>query len=454
MLPNPKDYDISPATGFLPSSFPLARLDDPYYAPWETLMDLLPALILNKTVRQYVDALPLLSTDRLGSETERRRAYVVLAFLSHAYVWAFMAAPASVLPAQIAEPFRIVADQLGLPPVATYAAVVLWNVQPAIKQRPFEEDGPALNVPSNLSAINTFTGLIDEQWFYIISALFEIEGAECINVGMRALEAAHADDLGAVVSKLQKLAELLDKLGSTLMQMEDMCDPYVFYYRIRPFLAGWKGMTQFGLDGVLYDGKNPKKYALSGGSNAQSSLIQFFDTLLNVQHLPTGTRPNTSTVALEGTKSEIHSSENNFMTEMTLYMPKKHREFLEALSKANILKLYVRANKSEGELVLAYDACLAMLKAFRDKHIQIVTRYIIIPLKMPNNTKTARIGLLLAEKGGARGTGGTALLPFLKQCRDETGDPAAGTWGQRILSDGILTLKYSKKASKGEENQK
>ena len=48
---------------------------------------------------------------------------------------------------------------------------------------------------------------------------------------------------------------------------------------------------------------------------------------------------------------------------------------------------------------------------------------------------TLRAGL---AKGGKdkvlRGTGGTALLPFLKQCRDETGNTAAGSWGKRILS--------------------
>jgi len=86
------------------------------------------------------------------------------------------------------------------------------------------------------------------------------------------------------------------------------------------------------------------------------------------------------------------------------------------------------------------------LKLFRDKHIQIVTRYVVLQAKKTEkmgSSSTLRSGLARKKKE-ERGTGGTSLLPFLKQCRDETGDPAAGNWGQRILSDGVMRLKFSK----------
>ncbi|TKA80180.1 hypothetical protein B0A55_03595 [Friedmanniomyces simplex] len=35
-----------------------------------------------------------------------------------------------------------------------------------------------------------------------------------------------------------------------------------------------------------------------------------------------------------------------------------------------------------------------------------------------------------------RGTGGTALIPFLRQARDETGEPAVDAWARRVLSKG------------------
>jgi indoleamine 2,3-dioxygenase len=41
-----------------------------------------------------------------------------------------------------------------------------------------------------------------------------------------------------------------------------------------------------------------------------------------------------------------------------------------------------------------------------------------------------------ANKEKLRGTGGTVLIPFLKQAQDETGDPAIDTWAHRLLING------------------
>src|SRR5690606_28519122 len=104
----------------------------------------------------------------------------------------------------------------------------------------------------------------------------------------------------------------------------------------------------------------------------------------------------------------------------------------------------------------SYDMCLSALRNFRDKHIQIVSRYIIIPardahkhqgvtsgpgkqasrplqeIKSTNAVKSAK-GLATVDtaKKGFRGTGGTALIPFLKQARDETTEKAIGEWAKR-----------------------
>ena len=41
-----------------------------------------------------------------------------------------------------------------------------------------------------------------------------------------------------------------------------------------------------------------------------------------------------------------------------------------------------------------------------------------------------------SKKKDLRGTGGTALIPFLKQARDETGEPAIDAWARRLLNNG------------------
>lgn len=425
MIPSLEDYDISPLWGFLPSQLPLTRLPQDYYAQWETVADNLPSLILTKRIRNVIDKLPLLTIDNLNNdEREYRRAYQVLGFLGHAYIWG-TDMPIDKLPLQIAEPWIAVADKLGLPPVGTYASLCLWNYKQIIPS----DDILDLD---NLTCINTFTGAIDEHWFYLVSVYFEQKGALAIATGMEALKCAKEGDIPMLTKNLQQMAEAIDLLGTALMRMEEMCDPHIFYFRIRPYLAGWKNMASVGLDnGVFYGNeKAPRGYA--GGSNAQSSLIQFFDIILGVKHFATGDL----------------KADSSFMDEMRQYMPRKHREFLTALEPhSTTIKQIVQAEEDK-ELTLAFDACLAMLKAFRDKHIQIVTRYVVLQAKKINkmgSNSTLRSGLARKKQNGEeKGTGGTSLLPFLKQCRDETGNAAAGSWGKRILTDGMLRLKYSK----------
>lgn len=91
MIPFPDisldQYSISSDHGFLPDGFPLQRLDDPYYAPWENLAAQLPSLIQTGQIRLLIDDLPVLRTTWLQTEPEWRRAYSILGFLTHAYVW-------------------------------------------------------------------------------------------------------------------------------------------------------------------------------------------------------------------------------------------------------------------------------------------------------------------------------------------------------------------------------
>jgi indoleamine 2,3-dioxygenase len=430
-----EDYDVFPTSGFLPSKLPLVSLPQDYYKPWEDIVNNLPSLILTKRVRKIIDDMPVLTTAHLENEEQYRRAYQVLGFLGHAYIWG-VDQPVDVLPKQVSDPWIAVSEYLKLPPIGTYAGLCLWNFKQIIPSDDIWD-------MDNLTTINTFTGSIDESWFYLVSVFFEHYGAKVICAGLEAIKHAHNNDTQGLISSLQDLAEKIDHLGSIMLRMEEMCDPHVFYFRLRPYLAGWKNMADVGLDkGVFYgDEKTPRMYA--GGSNAQSSLIQFMDIVLGIKHYSTGERP----LPHKGQSSDKQKPQQGFMNEMRSYMPGKHSEFLDKVQEvANIKEYVAKHGDSNPELTLSFDACLAMVKSFRDKHIQIVTRYIVLQAKKTNkmgSSTTLRSGLA-KKKREEKGTGGTSLLPFLKQCRDETGDPAAGNWGKRILSDGVMRLKYSK----------
>jgi indoleamine 2,3-dioxygenase len=129
-------------------------------------------------------------------------------------------------------------------------------------------------------------------------------------------------------------------------------------------------------------------------------------------------------------------------------MPGPHRRFLEDLASVANIRDYVDANRHDSALTAAYNECLRSLTGFRDTHLRIVSRYIVImaqqskkhlagdsvysgttqnPSHVDMNGTDEGVVLGLAKneasKKGLKGTGGTKLMPFLKQSRDETIEP-------------------------------
>ena len=274
---------------------------------------------------------------------------------------------------------------------------------------------------------------------------------------LNAIESASRGNRGAVTQSLRTFAERLDEVGTTLTRMYDECDPHVFYHRIRPFLAGSKGMSDAGLpNGVIFDNGGPinkQRYVqFSGGSNAQSSIIQFFDLVLSVEHRPTGDKKENLS------KKEARrrgAPEPNFIHEMRKYMPGAHARFLERVGEVANIRQFVQRHNYDRELTVAFDACLAMLSALRDKHIQMVTRYIVIKsqqvkkeqqfneedAKQPKKINLAHRAKQDSDgkKDGVdrkslKGTGGSSLVPFLRQAREQTAEPAIDIWAPRLLS--------------------
>ncbi|KAJ9223283.1 hypothetical protein DTO169C6_4329 [Paecilomyces variotii] len=413
-----EDYAVSLRNGFLPDTTPLAHLPEPYYNPWESIAADLPDLIRTGRIREEVESLPILSTDKLHNDAEWRRAYVVLAFLTHAYIWGGQK-PKDVLPPVISCPFLEVSEHLELPPCATYAALNLWNYAAR------SPDGD-LTDPDNLMVTNSFTNTIDEEWFLMVSVAIEARGAKVIPMMLNAVDAVNMNDSVRVTDLLNDLTQALGELAVLLERMYEKCSPPVFYHEIRPFLAGSKNMAAAGLpDGVFYDrgDGNGEWRQYSGGSNAQSSLIQLFDIVLGVEHRSTGER---SSNAGPQTKDRL-----GFIEEMRNYMPGPHRRFLALLSKISNIRPYAMAHASYSNVRRAYNEAVLMLGVFRDKHIQIVSRYIIMQSRLKeNHAKAVRVNLATASSEissrknershNLHGTGGTSLIPFLKQTRDET----------------------------------
>lgn len=332
----------------------------------------------------------------------------------------------------------LICKSLELPPVATYAGLVLWNYTVA-------QDIEPLHRIDNLSTQITFTGAIDESWFYLVSVAIEARGGPLVRVILDAVRCAQGNEVNMVAAQLKCLLEGIQDICALTQRMYDNCDPHFFYNKIRVFLAGGRGSQKLP-NGVYFDNgthpMQPVRYA--GGSNAQSSLIQLIDLALGVRHHPTKIHAGKlNDGAGKRFTDSVHEEESEFVASMRDYMPGPHRRFLIHFAKVANIRAFVEMNRDHEQLLNSYNACIAALVRFRDIHLQIANRYILLqdansnrnarrrqgacePCQVHINSKP-RYGRLTTaglshedSEVAARGTGGTALLPFLKQIRDET----------------------------------
>lgn len=341
-------------------------------------------------------------------------------------------------------PFLQVSDHLDLPPVATYSALNLWN---------FSSTGRDFTDVDKLAALHTFSGTEDESWFFVLSVAIEARGARIIPTMLRAIDSIKHKDYEAVTRALNDMATCIGQLTPLLDRMFEKCDPMLFYHQLRPFLAGSKNMAAAGLpNGVFYDEGSGKGQwrQLRGGSNGQSSLLQFFDLVLGIDHAPTSHHqmPKGNSDAPKATPGEMNFYEEvglrcrlTFMciiyaneppVQVRLYMPKPHREFLMRVSRMDKIKDFVHSapafpSPAQQRLSQAYKNAIEAFGNMRQAHIQMVTRYIIVPSRRPAPPSSFAVNLattsMRSSKGVAKtltGTGGTDLISFLRTARDDT----------------------------------
>ena len=185
------------------------------------------------------------------------------------------------LPANIAEPFIEVSDHLEMPPVATYGAQNLWNYRLLNQRRPVSD-------PENVVALTTFTGSVDESWFYAIPTAIEARGAPIIPLTLEAFQGVSLGRADVVIACLKKICVLIEALAALLPRMYEKCNPFFFFNEIRPFLAGTFGAEL--VEGIYYeqnDGRGSHRL-YKGPTAAQSSLFHFLDISFGVRHRPTG----------------------------------------------------------------------------------------------------------------------------------------------------------------------
>ena len=363
------DFDISEKTGFLPEN-PLKRLPGDYFKEWEDLVEQLPLLLRNKQVRETIDRLDDVKFDEttLQSQNEWQRAYLLLTLLGQAYIWmeGDPDKPLKLVPPKIAVPWNYVSVHIGVPPVLTYAAVVLYNYR-------FRDSGKPLEL-DNLQAISTFLDDPGESWFYMVQAYEEFVAVP----GLRAIEHAYSamavQDNDGLAQDLQQIATTLKKMEKVLNRMKEHCKPDFFFNTLRPYQAGSIGI------GITYEGVDSTPQYLRGGTGAEDSAIPAFDIFLGVTH------------------SEKQQAE---LDAFKKYMPKKHREFLTELSHQPSVNKYTNSS-GNAKVIKSYNEAVDALGSFRKRHVALVHYYII------------------QFKPQAMGLGGATIKKFLGQLCEDT----------------------------------
>jgi len=376
-----EDYEVSPERGFLPAEDPLPYLEDPYYAPWEQIAGELPKLLVARKIRPVVEAMPRLSTERLQTDRERRRAMMLLSYIGHAYVWNGDA-PAERIPANLAVPWYELSQQLGRPPVLSYASYALDNWRRLDPNAPIEL--------GNIVLLQNFLAGLDEEWFILIHVDIEAKAARAIRQIPTAIRAAEAGDLPTLTYALGEVAAALEAMYAVLARMPEACDPYIYYHRVRPYIHGWKNNPALP-NGVIYEGVEayggqPQQFR--GETGAQSSIIPTLDGLLGIKHADDPLK--------------------TYLMEMRLYMPPAHRQFLEAVEARSRVREVVQAS-GDADLRAVYNACIDGIQRFRALHLEYAALYVYKQqAKDPKNPTHV-------------GTGGTPFMKYLKKHRDESG---------------------------------
>ncbi|XP_012512601.1 PREDICTED: indoleamine 2,3-dioxygenase 2 [Propithecus coquereli] len=380
-------YHISEEYGFLLPN-PLKELPD-HYSPWMEIANKLPHLIESHQLRAHVNKMPLLDCQLLTSYRAQRLAHLVLSCITMGYVWQEGdTQPEQVLPRNLALPLVEVSRNLGLPPLLVHADLVLTNWTKRDPAGPLEI--------RNLEIIVSFPGGESLRGFVLVTALAEKAAVPGIKALVQATHAISQPSQDALLQALQQLRLSIQAITGTLGQMHDYVDPDIFYAVIRIFLSGWKDNPAMPA-GLTYEGVSQEPLSYSGGSAAQSTVLHAFDEFLGVRH----------------------SRESaDFLHRMRDYMPPSHKAFVEEIRSAPPLREYILSSR-RGHLLTAYNQCLEALADLRSYHITMVTKYLITAAA---KAKSRKLNPLPGPPRALedRGTGGTAVLRFLKSVRDKT----------------------------------
>jgi len=375
-------YGITAERGFLcPYDAPSVVLDGDL-GEVRDLAQRLPEVLPTGTVRAVLDALTVISADRIAGldDVQARMAMVHYSFLVQAYVWG-AEPPASSLPPSLAIPMVALADRLGQQPLLQYSGYVLdnWGMLDPAK-------GVSLD---NIYMLQKFASGTDEAWFVLVHVAIEARAGAALALYGPLIEAAANGDADQAQALLGRIVAIWAEINALFDRMPEQCDPYIYFRRVRPYIHGWKDNPALGA-GVVYRGVErfgEAPQAFRGQTGSQSSIVPSMDALLGVGHASDPLR--------------------TFLDELHIYRPPGHRRFIDDVRAASGVRGFVSGSGHRG-LTQAYNAAVQGVADFRSRHLEYAASYINMQ------------GRKSAGNDTEIGTGGTPFMKYLKKHRDET----------------------------------
>jgi hypothetical protein len=300
-----------------------------------------------------------------------------------------------VVPYVIGWMWQKCADSFGLPTVATYSALVLYNA--CVKN--WQEEITL----ENMTVLHAVTSTVDEVWFYKIHILLEFDGGKLFPIFLNPEN--YFTNEQTSIETLENMKKILKNLTCTLKRMNDHCKPIIYWDKIRFYFEGYNTGLQLEIDEhyqTIRDHLPTEKFYHKGGSGAQSCIFQTLDNFLGIPH------------------GNFHGKD--FLESQKFYMSEGHREFLNCVKTTKNLKTILDEQKHlENEnIITKYNEMLSCFKIYRDVHFGLVHTYMISFLKKDVKVDTFK------------GTGG-ADLSWLK---DYSKDVENAKLNNKVVVDG------------------
>lgn len=369
-------FEIDKRRGFLPPEDPPTTFGDhahPDLEPIKKLGQELPELLESHRLRSVLDRLEPIGLSVFDSLNEREQilAARIYAFLTSAYVHQLGEPKVSKIPRNLAVPFHYLSRKLGRSlPILSYDLYALNNWRRLATSAQIEA--------KNMDTIQKFVRIKDESWFILIHVEIEAKAAPAVAAIGASQQAVYEDDPVALQTALETINASLADMISTLKRMPEGNNPDVYAFSFRPYIQMFQGVSYEGVDEL----QAPPTFR--GETGAQSSIVPSLDVALGINHARTDL--------------------TDYVLDMRKYMPKKHREFIEAvegIEKAQPVRTYI-VSSTRRPLKEAYNSCLDKINEFRQQHLEFAILYVHTKVTDPS------------------GTGGTPFLKWLAQLRDET----------------------------------